>query len=181
MTDEATPAPCEDCNGTAFRLTLNKITKDLIRVPCACTVKDLPLKLVYQRERSDCLVAAIATAVQKPYKDVRFAYDLAHDFSGEGMHMSQAAAVLDYFGFAIRWRHSTDPRLNYAPRDPWPSEAFAGVTICDVRTLSEHCDHAVVLIRDGRVLDPYWGVLQGLHRFTAVNSMMGVFPVKAAA
>ncbi len=179
MTAEQTPTPppCDDCGGTLYRLALNKITQDLIRVPCACNVKDLPLKLVYQRERSDCLVAAVATAIGKPYQDIRFAYDLTHDFSDEGMHMNAAASILDRYGYAVQWRYATDPRLNYAPRNPWPPAPWADVTICDVRTLSEHCDHAVVLLRDGRVLDPYWGVLQGLHRFTKVNSMMAVYAV----
>lgn len=178
MTEEtSTPAPCIDCSGTLYRLTLNKITQDLIRVPCACNVKDLPLKFVYQRQRSDCLVAATAMAIGKPYRDVLFAYDLTHDFSDEGMHMHAAASILDRYGYAVQWRYATDPRLNYAARNPWPPAPWADVTICDVRTLSEHCDHAIVLLRDGRVLDPYWGVLQGMHRFTKVNSMMAVYAV----
>lgn len=179
MTDVETKQPaCNDCGGSGKRLTRHKVTAELHQVRCACTYDDLPLRLVYQPNKADCVLAAIATATGNTYADVRQYFDLSHDFTEKGTDFGAAASILDRLGFAVQLRYRTDPRLGYAPRDPWPCEPWADVHLCEVTNLPNAGQHAVVLLKDGRVLDPWWGVVQGLHRYPRVISMMAIHDVR---
>jgi hypothetical protein len=155
----------------------HKVTGELHQVRCACTYEDLPLRLVYQAEKSGCVLAAVATATGLSYAEVRQYVDLSHDFTENGTYLSVAASILDRLGYAVQTRYRNDPRLGGAPRDPWPSEPWADVILCEVTNLPNRGQHAVVLLTDGRVLDPWWGVVQGLHRYPAVHSMTAVYRV----
>ncbi|MGH9884847.1 MAG: hypothetical protein ACREBE_04935 [bacterium] len=173
-----TAPTCIDCGDTKWRLTPHRVTGERHRVACACTVGDLSLRLVYQRHKADCVVAALATAMGRTYDDVRHRIDLSHDFTVEGTSLEGVAcSVLDHFGFAWQLRYRTTARLNYAERDPWPCAPWADAHICEVTNLPNCTRHAVVLLRDGRVLDPFWGVVQGLYRYPAVHSMLAVYPI----
>jgi hypothetical protein len=171
------PQVCPDCGGTGRRKVLNRATGEHHNVRCQCTYDDLPLRVVYQPERSGCAIAAAATVAGKSYAEVRQMMLLERDFNAEGADTFELQSLLDQLGFAYQIRYATVARLGHIPRDPWPCAPWAPLHICTVKNLSDTGYHFVVLLPDGRVLDPWWGVVQGLHRYPRVTEMMGLYPV----
>ncbi len=171
------PTVCPDCTDGKRRVQ-HRGTGEYHGVACHCQVADLPLRLVIQPERMGCVLAAVATVVGKSYGEIRQLVDLSHDFTEQGTFLTVAQSILERLGYAYQLRYSYDPRLNLS-RPEWPCAPWAAVHICEVQNLTETGQHAVVLLRDGRVLDPWWGIVQGLHRYRRVVSMMAVYPVAA--
>lgn len=179
QTETEAPKPCEWCNGEKVRRILHRGTGELHRVKCACQ-HELPVKFVYQPENSGCCVAAVAMIVGKSYFDVKQYFNVEHDLSCEGINHYEWQELLDQFGFAYQYRGSWSPRLNDR-RAVWPIEPWADLHFVEVINTRGSGQHAVVLLRDGRVLDPWWGVLQGLHRYPKVVSMTAVYPIAPKA
>lgn len=167
---------CPDCAGTHRRKVLNRATGEYHGVRCQCTYEDLPLVFVYQPEKSGCSIAAVAMVARKTYAEVRQYMNLERDYTAEGAYATEVQSLLDRLGFSYQIRYRTDPRID-CDRDPWPCEPWADFHICTVRNLADTTMHSVVLLRDGRVLDPTWGVVQGLHRYPKVTEMVAVYPV----
>jgi hypothetical protein len=182
MSDEA--KACTWCNGTGRRVVRHAGTGEKHGMNCACQITDLPIGFVYQEEESGCGIAAVAMATRQSYRDVRRLLSMAKDLSDErfGVDVEQIDNLLDALGFAWQTRYLNEARLAMQ-RDPWPCAPWADVHLCHVRSLSDAGHHYVVMIRDGRVLDPWWGVIQGLHRYPSVHSIKAVYrvdPVVAA-
>jgi hypothetical protein len=74
--------------------------------------------------------------------------------------IEQVRNVLEHYGFAYQTRYHHLARL-CRDRDVWPCEPWADLHFCEVINTRASGQHAIVLLRDGRVLDPWWGVLQG--------------------
>ncbi len=170
---------CTWCNGTGRRAVRHAGTGELHGMVCACRVTDLPIPFVYQLEDNGCGVAAIAMATSHTYADVRRLLSVCNDLSecsDTGVDFDQVEGLLDQLGFSWQTRFHIDNRLHRV-RDPWPCNPWADVHICNVRSLSDYGYHYVVWLRDGRVLDPWWGVVQGLHRYPSVRSIKAVYPI----
>jgi len=173
------PKPCEWCKGEKVRRILHRGTGELHRVSCACT-HELPVRFVYQPENSGCCIAAVAMIVGKSYFDVKQLMNVEHDLSCEGIHYHEWQDLLVDLGFASQFRSSWSPRLK-DNRAVWPCAPWADLHFCEVINTRASGQHSVVLLRDGRVLDPWWGVLQGLHRYPRVVSMTAVYRVPEKA
>lgn len=176
MSDSTTQA-CPDCNGSGKRDALHRGTNEVHSVRCACQ-HELPIKFVYQPETTGCCIAAIAMIVGQSYFDVKQLLHIEHDLACEGLSRYPVDEIFDYYGFAVqrRFRHSN--RLK-SERAGWPCAPWADLHWCEVINTRASGQHAVVLLRDGRVLDPWWGVLQGLHRYPEVVSMAAVYRIRA--
>lgn len=166
---------CDWCNDTGDRLVLNSTTKEKHKVWCHCK-QDLPLKLVIQPEKGGCGIAAVATAAGKTYKEVRQTFRMDRDFTQEGMYDYELYALIEYHGFAMAVRYKNDQRLN-VEREEWPPKPFAPLHIAQVRNLPDNGWHFVVVLADGRVLDPWWGLVVGLHRYPQVGYVLGLYKI----
>jgi hypothetical protein len=176
----AETTPCSYCGGTQRRLVRNTATGELHGMSCACA-HELPVPFVYQPEENGCGIAAVAMATQRSYADVRKLLVMSVDLSGftdEGVNIGQLDDLLDTLGFAWRARYQNDHRLG-RKRDPWPCAPWADIHLCQVRNLSNTSGHYVVLLGDGRVLDPWWGVIGGLHRYPVVHSIKSLHALPA--
>lgn len=176
MTETVAP-DCPDCRGEKRRKVFHKETREYHRVRCHCTYEDLPLKLVIQPENCGCALAAVATVVGKTYAEVRQYIHMDRDFTQQGTYDNEMLSLLEVFGYSYQSRSRWVSRLD-AEREQWPCEPWADVHLCVVRNLPDTSYHMVVMLRDGRVLDPWWGVVQGLHRYSAVLSIHAVYPIK---
>lgn len=168
--------PCEWCADRKFRDVLHRGTGDLHRVSCACQ-HELPVSFVYQPETNGCGVAVVAMVAGKSYFDVKQYINVQHDFECNGMDVYVLDALLNRLGFLAETRHLHDSLLR-TERAEWPCKPWTDLAICQVRNTRDSGWHYVVLLRDGRVLDPYWGVLQGLHRYPRVASIIGVHAMR---
>lgn len=173
--------PCTYGCNDGKRLVRHSGTGEHHTTRCMCTYDDLPVQLVLQPEPKGCMIAAVATVVGKTYEEVLQLVDRSHDFTQEGTHQYVIEGVLEHLGWAVQVRQRWQGRLGGTHRDPWPCAPWADLHICQVRNLPDNAEHAVVLLRDGRVLDPWWGVVQGLHRYKSVSWIMACYNVSAAA
>jgi hypothetical protein len=169
------PSVCEFCDGKGTRDILHRGTNERHRVKCACK-HELPIRFVYQGDRSGCCIAAAAMVVGQKYFDVKQLLNIETDLRDDGVTIEQVRNVFEYYGFAYQTRYHQLTRL-CRDRDVWPCEPWADVHFCEVINTRASGQHAIVLLRDGRVLDPWWGVLQGLHRYPRVVSMTAVYKV----
>lgn len=111
----------------------------------------------------------------KTYAEVKAGFSERDWASAEGGIPSSTGglAYLAEHGFAAltKYRH-------YAPRavdrDVWPVEPFADVHLC---TVMAERSHAVLLLRDGTVLDPNSPKPKRLSDYNRVDMIAGVFPV----
>lgn len=170
--------PCQWCDGTELRVVTHMGTKEDHGMPCACTVKDLPIPFQYQEEEAGCVVAALAMCVQLPYWELRSRLCNHYDFLDEGLDWMAMHDTLSALGYAWQQVARFDRRLRLERE--WPPKPWAPVHLVHVTNLSNTGHHAVVLVPDGRVLDPWWGVIQGLHRYPKVYSVTGVYKVEGA-
>lgn len=179
---EGVKMPCPYGCSNGKRMVWHRVREEFHGTRCMCTYKDkeaLPIPLVLQPEKSGCMLAAVATVVGHTYRYVRQLVDLSQDFTTEGTFTHVIQEVLNELGYSYQVYTKYHSRLGYSirPETAWPLKPFAVPTICQVRNLTISGKHAVVQIPDGRVLDPWWGVVQGLHRYEEVFEMMPVYKV----
>lgn len=132
--------------------------------------------LVRQEDTWGCMVASVAMAMGRTYQETKA---LFHPwfFTREqlGIGETEAVALLSEHGYAVAIRHE-----HYHPacchRPTWPPQPWTDVHICEVET---SMSHAVVMLRDGRVLDPYYGERPSLSQpeYKRVFKVIGVHRV----
>lgn len=176
MTDEQEQKPCPDCDSNHRRRVKNTLTGELHTVKCHCQYDDLQFKNVIQCDSKGCGIAAVAIVANKTYKEVRQYVHLDRDFAQEGMYDTELEGLLEVFGFSYQNHHKHLARLN-TPREVWPPAPFADAHICRVRNLPNTAWHFVIMQKDGRVIDPWWGVIQGLHRYPEVMQVYGLWKI----
>lgn len=158
------------------RRVTHSATGEIHTMSCFCTVKDLPVKVVIQPEPSGCGLAALATVAGLTYEDVRSLIHIDRDFTKEGTFESELQSLFDRLGFAWQFRTAFEARLG-TKRAQWPCAPWAPIHLSFVKNLSNNAYHFVVMLKDGRVIDPWWGVVQGLHRYPEVLSIYGMYRV----
>lgn len=98
------------------------------------------------------------------------------DFVNRGMTGFEWREWLSENGYAIRplFKH-----CNYLKRDrePWPAPPFAKAHICTVLHNGGH-RHAVVMLDDGKVLDPLTETPSSLADYEQVDQICGVYNVR---
>lgn len=169
--------PCPWCADTKLRHVKHLGTSDVHGMRCPCVYTDLPVRFQFQEDDSGCGLAAVAMAVDQPYAELRKLIPMQLDLTCNGLDEYVAEDLLAHLGYAWQNRGKTDNRLQ-RPRDRWPCEPWTDTAIVYVRNLSDTGPHMVTLLRDGRVLDPWWGVISGLHRYPSVFQMWGLYRVQ---
>lgn len=104
---------------------------------------------VLQKHAKGCLVATAAMVLGTTYDEA------LKEFGGrvpemEGFDFGEFEQVIGEHGWAVcrRWHHM---RVVGRDREVWPPEPWADLHQCEVETTG---NHSVLLLRDGRVLDP---------------------------
>lgn len=167
---------CEYCKGTGRRLTRNFGTGEDHTIKCHCKFK-LPLPFVVQPFKMACGIAALAMVSKKTFEEVRVLFDLSHDWRTEGMNRYEIEAMFEPLGFSYQDRYKGQQRLGYTERAEWPGKPFAPVHIALVQNLPNTGGHFVVWLADGRVMDPWWGVIPSLDNYTRVDNIWGLWKI----
>lgn len=148
------------------------------------------IQWVRQEHTNGCVIASLAMISGKTYREVHddLAPQLGNfvdvegksewrrgvDFNKDGMAiMFDGWGWLADNGFAIQQRYKFHYNIE---RPQWPLDPWADVHLCSVVTTQSH---AVVLLRDGRVLDPLTPEPKKLSDYSKVESMMAVYKVSA--
>ena len=133
-------------------------------------------RLVRQRQDNDCTVAAVAMATGQKYEAVMSSAIFSLVFAaGETPSLRHVDEYLIEHGYAQQklFRYTAGGRKL---RSPWPPRPWAPIHICDVQTSRSH---AVVMLVDGRVLDPLDDKPRVLSDYAEVNSVCGLFLARA--
>jgi hypothetical protein len=184
MSDEATaeaetptvktPAPCSDCNSTGRKPVVHRGTGETHTVTCSCKY-ELPIRFVWQPDVAGCGVAVIAMVAGLTYSQARQYFTLERDFNAHGMYLNEIHEALNVLGFSYQIFDPNESRIGYTPRTPWPIAAVSDLAIAQVKNLRDAAWHFVVVLRDGRALDPAFGVIQGLYRYPEVTQIIALF------
>lgn len=118
-----------------------------------------------------CLVACIAMVMDLSYWDARYLFP--HFDPEQGVCSSDGLRVLGEYGWAYssKYPHYSPERRD---RRIWPVDPFADVHLVSVLRGGYH---AVILLRDGRVLDPLSSLPTSLHRYPEVLEIHGLWKV----
>lgn len=135
----------------------------------------MKVKWVRQEDSHGCGVACLAMLTAKTYAEVR-AWFKRPDFSREGMTFHEVDHYLTEHGYAVarKWQFTQNEEKNKR-REVWPVEPFAEVHICSVR--NEHANHFVVLLADGKVLDPLFAAPRTISDYVEVSNVTAVHRV----
>jgi hypothetical protein len=132
---------------------------------------------VRQKDGWGCGVAALAMVTGHEYDAIReYFIGLGKSFEGEagGLHELDLEQYLADHRFAAakkyRWYGAN------VQRPSWPVPPFAEMHICSVRNPGGW--HFIVLLADGRVLDPLDEQVKALAAWPEVGYVMGVFDVR---
>jgi ABC-type bacteriocin/lantibiotic exporter with double-glycine peptidase domain len=131
---------------------------------------------IAQKDSHGCAIASLAMVTGHDYDKVKAFYHPRVDFSREGVAWYQAEEYLARHGFAVRRFTRYNPATNEL-REPWPIAPFADVHMCEVVTVDG--GHSVVMLADGRVLDPWDELRDSLTHphYIAVHFVAGIYPV----
>lgn len=166
---------CRWCDKNGERRVFNRGTKEHHYIICHCRI-DTPIPLVIQEDDKGCMAACVAMLIGKSYRETVQWYNRLHDFQQEGTYLTQAQSILNKHGFAYQVTREHDPATQ-GRRPVWPPAPWADYHFCEVQNITDTGQHGVILLRDGRVLDPWWGVVQGLHRYPQVHTVMAVYKI----
>ena len=133
---------------------------------------------VGQEDTNGCVVAALAMIVGKSYAQVKAELP-PKDLSQSAFTTFTAESYLYEHGCTLqkKWKHICSANKD---RDGWPTAPFAPVHYVQVVGSPTGNAHAVVMLGNGDVLDPWAGSKPTkLADYYTVNEIIGVWPVAA--
>lgn len=129
-------------------------------------LEPVTISLVRQQEKMGCGVACLAMLTGQDYGEVAAAFP-GRCFSETGL---TDLALRDYL--AMRGIRFGDWRTKSGD---WPPEPFGEVHLCSVHVYPwSPCDHWVVMLATGEVLDPLSPYPWRLSDYDAVNSVVAI-------
>lgn len=160
------------------RITMEEVKGLLNAALSAPSATFTPVRLIRQKEANGCVVACMAMVSGKTYDEARADHifsELADD--AKGCSFREAEEYLWRHGFAWQEIYRCGPPGN-TNKTVWPPAPWADVHVCEVRTGQAH---AVVLLKDGSVLDPLCDEPKRLTDYAEVYSVRAVFKCGAAS
>jgi hypothetical protein len=127
--------------------------------------------LVRQHDSMGCQIAVTAMLLDCSYAEAKALYPLYNN-GGQGYFILDTLLAEQGYAVARLWRHDG---LRKCPRDPWPPQPWADVHWCQV--INQYGGHAVIMLRDGTVLDPALDEPQRLRDYVEVNHVTAVYRV----
>ena len=133
---------------------------------------------VAQLDGYGCAVASLAMIAGWSYAEMK-AWLATRGLTAKrmegGLHEGIWTEALNQLGFVYERRYAHDS-LAGATRMPWPSAPFAPIHLCCVEVPSGE-SHAIVMLDDGRVLDPWDRSRDSLAHpdYRKVNQIVGVW------
>ncbi len=140
------------------------------------------MRLVKQKQSHGCYIAALAMIAGLSYDEIKAHFNKSYDFDKEGVTFFAADALLHKLGFASAriWQHD---QLNKEERSYWPPSPWADVHLCEAVVDPKKGAHAIIMLKDGKVLDPNFGELPSLRNphYVRVYSVAAIYKVKELA
>jgi hypothetical protein len=159
-------------------MKLRKISKDQkqnIKKFSKEIFKQYGLKYIYSLRENGCVISCLSMLLGQSFDDT--VKDMEpywwNEAADEGTDDDAWAQYLAAKGYAYQ-----DICYEYTPLDkliePWPLKPFAPIHMCFVYAYGPH---AVILLNDGRVLDPNDETIKSLSEYHRVYRMVGLWKV----
>ena len=133
---------------------------------------DDEVERVAQKHPFGCAVASLAALLRKPYAEAAMLLsDDPTQFQTSGVGFYAVELKLADHGFAVAKKYAWTQPGNKL-RDKWPCEPFADIHWCEV--ITEQGAHAVLMLRDGQVIDPAREKRARLSDYQKVNMIAGL-------
>jgi hypothetical protein len=139
---------------------------------------DKPVKYVKATLTNSCVPACLAMVTGKTFN--RVIKEIHEYWENEGRYEGVDDSIVDQYlsknGFAIqRVPHEYEPNKLLIKK--WPVKPFAPVHIVDVWSSSPPGMHAVVMLKDGTILDPSNKRIKDLSVYQRVFAITGIWKV----
>ena len=132
---------------------------------------------IRQKDPYGCGVACVAMVAGVSYEDVQALLGNWWNGRDQGMTHYVLFELLSHYGFAVQNFFRTN-QLRYQPREPWPPEPVAPVSVA--MTVTAQGGHFVVWLEDGTVLDPLCEGTHTLADYEGVRQVIGVHETEGA-
>ena len=129
------------------------------------------IRLVRQLDDDGCIVASLAMVTGCTYLDIK--HEIPEFEQREGLNFRHVDDFLHRHGYAWQTIFAHMPPGN-TKRDPWPPAPWADVHLAEVEMPSGNY-HSVVMLADGRVLDPLTEAPRRLSDYPKVASVRAVY------
>lgn len=135
------------------------------------------VRYVAQPNGYGCSIACVAMVVGMTYGQAEewlLAQGLSRARMEKGLHDGIFLEALGRHGFSYVQRYRCNPLTN-SPRDEWPCAPFAPIHICTADVVAGH--HAIVMLADGAVLDPFRRERTSLAHpdYRQIDQIIGVY------
>lgn len=132
-------------------------------------------RYVRSAKPNGCVVASIAMVTGETFHQVR--RGMLEYWQDKGQFEGVGDSIFEQYlaqkGYAVQYlHHEYEPRFQLRKR--WPPPPFAPIHVCDV---FDEGMHAVVMLADGRVLDPNDKTRRALTDYHRVFSVCGIWKV----
>ena len=134
---------------------------------------------VKQEDHNGCVVASLAIITEKSYAEIKASLR-PKDLSVNAYTSFDAESYLYEHGYWLlkKWKHICFSAID---REVWPVEPFAPVHYVQVVNGQHGKAHAVVLLKNGNVLDPWTEEKpRKLSDYSEVNEIIGVWKEEKA-
>lgn len=131
------------------------------------------INYVRQEDPYGCQYACLAMLIGKKYSDIRGELG---PLGKHGCSYDLWKEVLSRNGFAYQFHWRFDQQTNKI-RSIWPLPLWADAHICTVDAGQGDGSHAVIVLRDGTVLDPHSGPGKQFKDYSGTTYMAGIYDV----
>lgn len=140
------------------------------------------VRYVAQPNGYGCSIACVAMVVGMTYEQTEtwfLARGLARERMKRGLWDGIWLEALGRLGFSYVQRYRCNPLTN-SPRDEWPCAPFAPIHICTADVVAGH--HAIVMLADGTVLDPFKSERTSLAHadYRQIDQIIGVYQAEGS-
>jgi DNA primase large subunit len=136
------------------------------------------MKCVHQKHSMGCGLAALAMITGSNYDEIIKFFSPPIDFNKDGISFRAIDAYLVDHGYAIARKFQHYGFFNCPKREIWPPQPFAPIHLCEVRVYENApCTHFVIMLSNGRILDPINDEHKNLNFYFKVISVAGIYKV----
>jgi len=131
---------------------------------------------IHQEHEYGCGIACLAMVCNSTYKQVKDWF-LKHNIDIEaknGGSFFEWELYLSEHGYSNTRRFKT---INGIEREEWPPKILGKINLCQVSTKSNR-GHAIVLLADGTILDPYSEYNMSLSDYKSVDNILSIYKIE---
>lgn len=136
----------------------------------------MTVQRVEQEDKMGCGLACLAMLTGETYRQVKSKVVRWEENHGVAEFMMKDYLVEQGYASAMKYPHSSSMKID---RTPWPPAPFADVHFVCLDAFGSEGFHYVIMLRDGSIIDPWFGRTQPrrLEQYGQVMHVCGVVKI----